>query len=120
LCVSSPSLPVVSAFSLDEDLSGAVCVKAQTSQQNPQSQQPAAVDGENTPVDAAMKSAEPTAAPDQDATKPAAQPKRILGVMPNFRAVSASTLPPAPTPKQSLWIATQTSFDYSSFAGADS
>ncbi len=35
--------------------------------------------------------------------------------MPNFRAVSAGILPPAPTPKQSLWIATQNSFDYSSF-----
>lgn len=43
------------------------------------------------------------------------QPRRILGVMPNFRAVSAGALPPPPTPKQSLVIATQNSFDYSSF-----
>lgn len=43
------------------------------------------------------------------------QPKRILGVMPNFRAVSAGALPPPPTPKQSFKIATQNSFDYSSF-----
>lgn len=43
------------------------------------------------------------------------QPKRILGVMPNFRAVSAGAIPPPPTPKQALWIATQNSFDYSSF-----
>jgi len=47
--------------------------------------------------------------------KPAPQPKRILGVMPNFRAVSAGELPPPPTPKQSFLIATQNSFDYSSF-----
>jgi hypothetical protein len=43
------------------------------------------------------------------------QPKRILGVMPNFRAVTAGTLPPPPTPKQSFVLATQNSFDYSSF-----
>src|SRR5579872_2297714 len=43
------------------------------------------------------------------------QPKRILGLMPNYRAVSAGTIPPAPTPKQALKIATQNSFDYSSF-----
>ena len=48
-----------------------------------------------------------------DSTKQ--QPKRILGVMPNFRAVSAGTIPPPPTPKQSFILATQNSFDYSSF-----
>lgn len=43
------------------------------------------------------------------------QPKRILGVMPNYRAVSAGAIPPPPTPKQALKIATQQSFDYSAF-----
>lgn len=43
------------------------------------------------------------------------QPKRILGIMPNFRAVSAGTIPPPPTPKQAFIIATRNSFDYSSF-----
>lgn len=43
------------------------------------------------------------------------QPKRILGVMPNFRAVSAGAQPPPPTAKQAFMIATQNSFDYSSF-----
>ena len=43
------------------------------------------------------------------------QPKRILGVMPNFRAVSPGTIPPPPTFKQSFILATQNSFDYSSF-----
>ncbi|HWD00421.1 MAG TPA: hypothetical protein VG456_26875 [Candidatus Sulfopaludibacter sp.] len=46
---------------------------------------------------------------------PPPQPKRILGVMPNYRAVSAGTIPPPPTPKQAFKIATQNSFDYSSF-----
>jgi hypothetical protein len=35
--------------------------------------------------------------------------------MPNFRAVSAGTLPPPPTPKEAFMIATKDSFDYSSF-----
>lgn len=43
------------------------------------------------------------------------QPKRILGLMPNYRAVSAGAIPPPPTAKQAFKIATQNSFDYSSF-----
>ena len=43
------------------------------------------------------------------------QPKRILGIMPNYRAVSAGEIPPPPTPREALKIATQNSFDYSSF-----
>lgn len=43
------------------------------------------------------------------------QPKRILGLMPNYRAVSAGAIPPPPTPKQAFKIATENSFDYSSF-----
>ncbi len=35
--------------------------------------------------------------------------------MPNYRAVSAGVLPPPPTPKEAFKIATQNSFDYSSF-----
>jgi len=35
--------------------------------------------------------------------------------MPNYRAVSAGEIPPPPTAKQALKIATQNSFDYSSF-----
>ena len=46
---------------------------------------------------------------------PPPQPKRILGLMPNYRAVSAGTIPPPPTPRQAFKIATQNSFDYSSF-----
>jgi hypothetical protein len=43
------------------------------------------------------------------------QPKRILGIMPNYRAVSAGSIPPPPTAKQAFLIATDNSFDYSSF-----
>ncbi len=57
----------------------------------------------------------PTPAPQGRAFAPGQQPKRILGVMPNYRAVSAGVLPPPPTPKEAFKIATQNSFDYSSF-----
>jgi len=43
------------------------------------------------------------------------QPKRILGIMPNYRAVSAGATPPPPTAKEAFRIATRNSFDYSSF-----
>jgi hypothetical protein len=43
------------------------------------------------------------------------QTKRILGIMPNFSAVSANTkLPPMP-PKEKFHLAARNSFDYSSF-----
>lgn len=44
------------------------------------------------------------------------QPKRILGLMPNYRAVSAGAIPPPPTAHEAFKIATQNSFDYSSLA----
>lgn len=40
---------------------------------------------------------------------------RILGIMPNYRAVSAGEIPPPPTPKEAFKIATKNSFDYSAF-----
>ena len=43
------------------------------------------------------------------------QPKRIMGIIPNYPAVSAGAKPPPPTPRQSFKLATETSFDYSSF-----
>lgn len=51
---------------------------------------------------------------DKQATPPP-QPKRILGLMPNYRAVSAGVKPPPPTAKQAFTIATRQSFDYSAF-----
>ena len=46
--------------------------------------------------------------------QPAAQTKRILGIIPNFRAVSANTKLPPQSPKEKLLTATQDSFDYTS------
>lgn len=51
----------------------------------------------------------------QNPPLPGQQPKRILGLMPNFRAVSAGATPPPPTPKENLIVATKNSFDYSAF-----
>ena len=62
---------------------------------------------------------ESTSKPAQQASaapEPKQQPKRILGLMPNYRAVSAGETPPPPTPRQAFKIATLNSFDYSSFA----
>lgn len=48
------------------------------------------------------------------------QTKRILGVIPNYRAVSANTFLPPLSFKEKFCLATQDSFDYSAFiyAGA--
>jgi hypothetical protein len=43
------------------------------------------------------------------------QPKRILGLMPNYRAVTGGATPPPPTAKTNFKIATRQAFDYSSF-----
>ena len=43
------------------------------------------------------------------------QPKRILWVIPNYRSVSANTQLPPLEVKDKFWLATQDSFDYSSF-----
>jgi hypothetical protein len=43
------------------------------------------------------------------------QQKRILGIIPNYRAVSANVHLPPLTFKSALWLATQDTFDYSDF-----
>jgi hypothetical protein len=76
-----------------------------------------------------MAAPEGSAKPNPDVTKPQTAPdsaesvsnsggeqtKRILGIAPNFQAVSANTHLPPLSPKQKLWLATQGTFDYSSF-----
>ena len=73
-----------------------------SSNQQPPTQPPTQIESKETPAN-------------QGTPPEKQQPKRILGVMPNFRAVSAGAIPPPPTPKQAFKIATQNSFDYSSF-----
>lgn len=43
------------------------------------------------------------------------QPKRILGLMPNYRSVSSGVTPPPPTVEQNFKVATRQAFDYSAF-----
>ena len=71
--------------------------------------------GSNTKQSDANSAGQSTAPANQGTPPEKEQPKRILGLMPNFRAVSAGAIPPPPTAKQALVIATQNSFDYSSF-----
>ena len=46
------------------------------------------------------------------------QSKRILWIFPNYRAVSADTQLPPLSFKEKFWLATEDSFDYSSFVSA--
>jgi hypothetical protein len=64
--------------------------------------------------DAPAPEVKPTtpSADDQDYGK---QEKRILGIIPNYRAVSANTYLPPLSFKSELWLATQDTFDYSDF-----
>lgn len=85
--------------------------------------QPDAAADSDAPSDAqapAAAAAPATTGADQSTGQPQIpvskqQPKRILGIMPNYRAVSAGAIPPPPTPKEAFRIATRNSFDYSAF-----
>lgn len=52
--------------------------------------------------------------PEQQQTEGPQQTRRILGVMPNFSAVSADSTPPPQSAKEKFAIAARNSFDYSS------
>jgi hypothetical protein len=66
-------------------------------------------------VSTSQNPAQATQAPQSPAEdKPAPQTKRILGIIPNFRAVSTDQKLPRETIKEKFMDATQDSFDYSS------
>jgi len=71
-------------------------------------------DGKSPLPDAPTPSVQPatSASPDEEYGK---QNKRILWVIPNYRAVSANTKLPPLSFKSELWLATQDTFDYSGF-----
>jgi hypothetical protein len=71
-------------------------------------------DGKAPLPDAPTPAAKPSTpnAPDQEYGK---QEKRILGIIPNYRAVSANTNLPPLSFESKLWLATQDTFDYSNF-----
>lgn len=65
----------------------------------------------NLPDAPAAKTGDPLNPDDQTGK----QPKRILWVVPNYRAVSVNAKLPPLSFKQKFWLATQDSFDYSNF-----
>ena len=71
-----------------------------------------ATDGKSSLPDAPAPNVKPADSnrPDDEYGK---QPKRILGIIPNFRAVSANTQLPPLSFKDKFWLATQDTFDYS-------
>jgi hypothetical protein len=85
-------------------------------------QSTATTDGKSSlpgaPAPAVNSTTDPPAKP-ADAANPdgqyGKQPKRILGIVPNYRAVSANTHLPPLTFKSAMWLATQDTFDYSDF-----
>ena len=80
-----------------------------------QAQQPSATtDRKSSVPDASTPSVPPSQANDPN-DQSGKQPKRILGIIPNFRAVSANTQLPPLNFKGKLWLATQDTFDYSNF-----
>jgi len=77
-------------------------------------QQPATVDSGLSDPDAAQNSLPSAPVPQTAAAdQPAQQTKRILGVIPNFRAISADTKLPPQSVKEKFVTATEDSFDYS-------
>jgi hypothetical protein len=82
--------------------------------QNVQPPQDSGTDNSAAP---ATNTSAPVTTPAATATT-TTQPKRILGIFPNFRAVSADTQLPPLSVKSKLWLATQSSFDYSAFVTA--
>lgn len=53
--------------------------------------------------------------PQRTSSRTGQQPKRILGLMPNYRSVSSGAVPPPPTLKLNFKVATRQAFDYSAF-----
>jgi hypothetical protein len=113
---SEPSQEITLQSNLDDIPPVAEIAQTDTSQA--QNQDPSSTTtvtgGKSVPPDAPTP--EPTSPtsknPDDQSGK---QPKRILGIIPNYRAVSANTQLPPLDFKSELWLATQDTFDYSDF-----
>src|ERR1700758_1254019 len=115
---------------------GAGCVRAQEAataltpaQEAPVEANEVSLPGEDSPQ-ASKATTKPPSEPDKpDAPAPKAdstdtnvvdnqagkQPRRILWIIPNYRAVSANTYLPPLGVKEKFWLATEDTFDYSNF-----
>jgi len=110
---------VLNDVSLMADVAMSDISQSQASQnQVPQNQVPprkdTTTDGQSSLPDAPKPtvSSSTSSNPDEEYGK---QNKRILWVIPNYRAVSANTHLPPLNFKSELWLATQDTFDYSDF-----
>jgi hypothetical protein len=110
--LSAQSLPPALDLRVRVDSSAAA-----EDQQAESTQAPAPQSANNTkPAPQTSPPAPPSSAPPQSADESGGQQtKRILGIVPNFQAVSANTHLPPLSSKQKFWLATQGTFDYSSF-----
>jgi hypothetical protein len=100
ICLDAPILAqqliATSSSSISSDLPDSPGTLLQSTSQS----------GQPTPTD------QTPATPDSNTPQ---QTKRILGIMPNFSAVSANTKLPPMAPKEKIRLAARNSFDYSSF-----
>jgi hypothetical protein len=109
LATLSASVPF-RTFAATQDGPVAAAVDPSTSAEVPDAPQAAgATPASGSPQTHSAVPSGPPAPPDMQ------QPKRILGVMPNYRAVSTGAVYTPPTWRESLVMATENSFDYSSF-----
>jgi hypothetical protein len=93
----------------------ATFLQAQEPAQVPQNQNPPqSTDGKTSLPDAPTPTVNPST-PSNPNDQSGKQPKRILGIIPNYRAVSAYEHLPPLNFKGELWLATQDTFDYSDF-----
>lgn len=100
---------------LGSHLSGLATPAPSQDQQAESAQSPAAQSAANTNPQipgSSPASSDTKQSPDSSEGQ---QTKRILGIVPNFQAVSANTHLPPLSPKQKFWLATEGTFDYSSF-----
>lgn len=94
-------------------------VTSQTaSAQQEQPSEEARQDGERAPAQSQTAARTPGESSTADNKDDGKQSKRILGIFPNYRAVSANTQLPPLSLRDKFWLATQDSFDYSSFVSA--
>lgn len=76
---------------------------------DPKPDQPASPPGNSNTIDSPKPKVQP------DSSNEPEQTKRILWIVPNYRSVTANTYLPPQNFKDKFWLATQDSFDYSSF-----
>jgi hypothetical protein len=116
---------LLAAILLSSLTAGGARLCAQQNPASPPAQEPdksASTSATPTPDPPAPNASDGAASAKPDSPQPKVEPgdsgqqtKRILWIIPNFRSVSANTYLPPQSFKEKFWLATQDSFDYSSF-----